>query len=256
MKRRILPYLILIIVMAPSAVWVALDRSVWPWDQAWYGEVSVDLYGALGQGLDVWTEAMRNALPLKPPGIAWLGQWFVPIGLALGRIEIALMASILLCQLGTLALVYRTGRLLAPDRPLIAIVGSLMIGSAPLFVGISHNYVAEPLQTFSVAWVFYIASLPAIRTCSMTCSALCPNQAAAHAANTRLKASAPQSTITAPKARRASGRRERSIQTMPSKPASRQYSGVVVLASIPSAATAISSASNRNRLAQGPRDAM
>jgi hypothetical protein len=157
-RRRIFAHLLLIVILAPSAGWVVLDRSVWPFDQAWYGEVSVDLYAALGDGAKAWMDAMGTALPSKPPGIAWLGQWFVPVGLALGRIETALLASVLLCQFGTLVLVYRTGRLLAPDRPLIAMVGSLMVGASPLFVGMSHNYFAEPLQTFAVAWVFYITS--------------------------------------------------------------------------------------------------
>ena len=30
-------------LLAGSAVWIARDATVWPWDQAWYGEVTINL---------------------------------------------------------------------------------------------------------------------------------------------------------------------------------------------------------------------
>jgi len=156
--RRIGPYGLLAAVLIPSAVWITMDRAVWPWDQAHYGEETVDLYRALSDPAVPWLHEMRNAVGFKPPGIAWLGQWVVPAGKWIGSIETALLGSVLVCQLGTLILVFSMGRRLLPDRPLIAMTGAVLIGAAPLFVGMSHNYLVEPLQTLSVAWVFHIAS--------------------------------------------------------------------------------------------------
>ena len=148
----------LVALVLPSAAWISLDRTVWPFDQAHYGEVTVDLYRALSNPDGQWLEGMRKAVGFKPPGIAWLGQWVVPAGQWGGSIETALLGSVLLCQLGTLILVFSMGRRLLPDRPLIAMTGAVLIAAAPLFVGMSHNYFAEPLQTFAVAWVFHIAT--------------------------------------------------------------------------------------------------
>jgi hypothetical protein len=157
--RRYGGLLLVIILLVPSVVWIARDLSVWPWDQAWYGEVSVELYRTLRDEPARFWETMLAALPAKPPGIAWLGMWFVPLGQRVfGRIEPALMLSILLCQAVTLLLLLRLGRRLAPDRPLVAIVPCIAVAAAPLFVGMSHQYFAEPLQTLAVAWIFCIAA--------------------------------------------------------------------------------------------------
>ena len=48
--RRIAPALFAAALVAPSVVWISLDRSIWPWDPAWYGEVSVDLWATLRHG--------------------------------------------------------------------------------------------------------------------------------------------------------------------------------------------------------------
>ncbi|HVP11549.1 MAG TPA: hypothetical protein VMV94_10220, partial [Phycisphaerae bacterium] len=151
--------LLVIILLAPSVVWIARDRSVWPWDQAWYGEVSVELYRTLRDEPARFWEMMLAALPAKPPGITWLGMWFVPLGQRVfGRIEPALMLSILLCQAVTLLLLLRLGRRLVPGRPLVAMVPCAAVAAAPLFIGMSHQYFAEPLQTLAVAWIFCIAA--------------------------------------------------------------------------------------------------
>src|SRR6266545_2399673 len=79
-----LPYSLLALSLAPSVLWIALDEHVWPWDQAWYGQVTVELYYTLREDPGEWLPAMVHAFGIKAPGTAWLGQWFVPLGALFG----------------------------------------------------------------------------------------------------------------------------------------------------------------------------
>jgi len=54
-------------VLSPSVAWVLEDRRVWPWDQAWYGEVSTDLFYLLTHAPHAWLSAMIGLMPSKPP---------------------------------------------------------------------------------------------------------------------------------------------------------------------------------------------
>jgi hypothetical protein len=156
--RRQSGYLLALALVLPSLIWVLLDRSVWPWDQAWYGEVSVELYCSFRQGLGPWVEAMRGAFGSKAPAVAWFGQWFVPIGQLLGSMDLGLHLSVLICQALTLMLVYRIGQRIAAGNDWITpMAGCLLVGGAPLFVGMSHQYFAEPIQTLAVVWILYAA---------------------------------------------------------------------------------------------------
>ena len=80
-------YALISVLLAPSALWIALDHSVWPWDPSWYGEVSVGLWFWLGHSLRQWCGLMATGLSMKPPGIVWIGQFFVPLGHFSGSIE-------------------------------------------------------------------------------------------------------------------------------------------------------------------------
>ncbi len=83
-------YLMMAALLIPSLFWTSRDHDVWPGDQAWYGEVSVDLWFWLGHSFKRWWGEMINGLYLKPPGIVWLGQFFVPFRGIFGSVEGAL----------------------------------------------------------------------------------------------------------------------------------------------------------------------
>jgi len=150
--------LVILIVMFPSFYWIVNDHHAWLWDQSWYGEVSVDLWFKLTHHFSGWFAAMATAFGSKSPGIAWLGQLFVPVGRAIGSIETGLLLSVLVTQIGSLALFYKAVRELAPGRPLVAAIGILLFACAPLFVGMSHQYVAEALQLFGVTYFYFLAA--------------------------------------------------------------------------------------------------
>jgi hypothetical protein len=150
--RNLLPPVVLALALSPSAVWIALDEHVWPWDQAWYGQVTVELFYTLLLKPREWPAAMIHAFGIKAPGIAWIGQWFVPFGNLVGSIDRVLLVSILLTQLATLWMVFAALRGLSGRNYLIPFAVALNLASLPLFVGLTHQYLVEPLQTFVVAW--------------------------------------------------------------------------------------------------------
>lgn len=156
--KRWLPYLLAILLIAPSLIWVSLDRHVWGVDQAWYGEVSIDLFYTLTHQPANWLAEMMAAFGTKTPAIAWFGQFFVPVGFLLGSTDAGLLVSVLVVQAVSLVLMFRTVQHLWPGRTLIAMAAAVSMASAPLFVGMSHQYFVEPLQLLAVVWFILIMS--------------------------------------------------------------------------------------------------
>jgi hypothetical protein len=145
-------------VISPSLIWIALDKSVWTWDPALYGKNAVELFFNLIYRPIDWIFQMIDALAGAAPGVSWFGQFFVPVGYLLGSIDVGLLLSIWMTQVLTLMLMYRSVWELSDHNQLVSVTGSLVIGSAPLFVGMSHQYFAEPLQVLGVAWFVMIMS--------------------------------------------------------------------------------------------------
>ncbi|MEX2556620.1 MAG: glycosyltransferase family 39 protein [Actinomycetota bacterium] len=168
--RRWLPLWLPVALVAPSLVWIALDRSIWPWDPAWYGTVSVDLWATLSTDPVHWPGSMTHAFGLKPPAVAWLGQLFVPLGETLGEDARALLLSIVVCQAASLSLVYLAVRRL--DGTPAAVLATLLVGASPLFVSLSHEYFAEPAQTVAVTWLLLILAGAAYSPASLTLAQL------------------------------------------------------------------------------------
>ena len=143
--------------LAPNVLWIARVRTPWPWDQAWYGEVSVDLWFNLTHSILDWGRTMLTGINMKPPGIVWLGQLFVPFGWLCGSIETALLFSVLLTQAVTLYLVFQIGRTITPASYAVPAVGVSVVAAAQAFVGLSHQFFVEPLQALAIAWIILIA---------------------------------------------------------------------------------------------------
>jgi len=145
-------------VILPSLIWIVLDKSVWTWDPALYGKNSVELFFDLIYAPTDWISHMLNVLRGAAPGVSWFGQFFVPLGYLLGSIDVGLLLSIWVTQAFTLILMYRSVWELSGNNLLVTITGCVLIASAPLFVGMSHQYFAEPLQLLGVAWFLMIMS--------------------------------------------------------------------------------------------------
>lgn len=155
--RLLWVYPLVCVLLAPSLLWIIQDRRVWPWDQAWYGEVSVNLWFWLTHSPVGWARTLIEGLNSKPPGIVWLGQLFVPLRI-FGSVEEALLLSILLTQFTVLLLLFGIGRTISPKSYLIPAAGVMFAASGQLFIGLSHQYFVEPLQCAAVAWMLFIAA--------------------------------------------------------------------------------------------------
>jgi hypothetical protein len=151
-------YLLPIAVISPSLIWIVLDKSVWTWDPALYGKNSVELFFDLIYAPTDWISHMLDVLRGAAPGVSWFGQFFVPLGYLLGSIDVGLLSSIWVTQAFTLILMYRSVWELSGNNQLVTITGCVLFASAPLFVGMSHQYFAEPLQVLGVAWFVMIMS--------------------------------------------------------------------------------------------------
>ncbi|MGH7846107.1 MAG: hypothetical protein ACREQW_13185 [Candidatus Binatia bacterium] len=156
--KPLLAYLVPVALISPSVLWIALDESVWHWDQAFYGRSSVELFHVLVHEPTDWISRMLDVLHWKAPGVAWLGQFFVPLGGLVGSIDVALMLSILVTQLLTLVFMYRSILELSSQDQLLAVTGCLLSVSGPLFIGMAHQYLTEPLQLLAVTWLVLIMS--------------------------------------------------------------------------------------------------
>ena len=82
-KNHISSYFFSIIIplllILPIAIYVFLDNSAWLWDQALYGERSIDLYKSLRRDSFLqYINLFFNIMTVKAPAICWLGQFFVP----------------------------------------------------------------------------------------------------------------------------------------------------------------------------------
>jgi len=144
-------------LLAPSLIWSLLDRGVWTWDPALYARLAVELWNSLAQRPLQWPAHGLWITHRQPPGIAWLGQLFVPIGAALGGVDRGLHVLILLAQGSSLVSVARAVRHLGGTAAQAAL-GMLALASAPLFIGMSHQFFVEPLQCAAVAWALAAAA--------------------------------------------------------------------------------------------------
>ena len=100
-------FLVLFAAVLPNIIWSVIDKTAWPWDQAWYAKYSVELFFTLIYSPSEWIPAMLNAFGRQAPGIAWAGQFFVPVGLLTGSIDTGLLLSIVCAQIIALFLMAR-----------------------------------------------------------------------------------------------------------------------------------------------------
>ena len=88
--KPLLVYLVPVALIS-SLIWIALDKSVWMWDEAIYGKHSVELFYTLSHSPKRWLRLMLNILHEQAPGVSWLGQFFVPLGYLVGSIDAGLL---------------------------------------------------------------------------------------------------------------------------------------------------------------------
>jgi hypothetical protein len=156
LRGILVPALVGLVLVTPSFAWVAIDRTIWAWDESYYGTASIDLWATLRLTQRAWWHAMTHVFVIWPPAIAWIGQFFVPLGGVLGSDQVALLLGNNVALAFALALLYGAGLRLADGRWLPALTGALAAAGAPLLVNLSHFYLVEPIQILAVVWVLFV----------------------------------------------------------------------------------------------------
>src|ERR1700730_14492993 len=165
---RRLPNLLLLFALIAFAgsclAWVLMDQSVWPRDEAFYGDFTLQVWAG-------WLDAMFHPLfGLMPPLIVWTGQFFVPLRHLTGDFESALLLLNVAASCGALTLIYFISRNITRDR-VAALIGMLVCASSPLFVAMTLLYRVEAVQSLTVAVMMFAAWQAArLSTVSMTAS--------------------------------------------------------------------------------------
>lgn len=165
------------LLVAPSLLWLAWDRTPWRTDQAWYGEVAVDLWWTLTRQPGNWWGLMMGAFGIKAPAISWLGQFLVPLGQWMGNVDDALLLLPCAAALSTVHLWFGIGcTLWSGDARGGWICAGLGAGS-PLFIGLSHQFFVETLQLLGVTGIYWLAlhgpAMPRLRLALRGVLAVC-----------------------------------------------------------------------------------
>jgi hypothetical protein len=143
-------------LVLPGFIWACLDQRVWPWDQAQYGEYTLKTLAEFRLGIAPGIASLNAQLSFKAPGVTWIGVPYALLAPVFGRVEPALLFATLTWQAVTLFACGWSAYLVSRSR-LVAFAVTALLGSAPLFVGMSHQYLVEPLQTMAVALCFLLA---------------------------------------------------------------------------------------------------
>src|SRR4051812_5758572 len=80
-------YLLSVVLLAPTLVWILRDTSAWGGDQSQYGFATLELFHTLTTAPLEWPARMLDVLP-KPSGLIWLGQVFLPLAFLIPSINV------------------------------------------------------------------------------------------------------------------------------------------------------------------------
>jgi hypothetical protein len=144
------------VLVLPSLVWCLVDRSVWWWDQAFYGDGSVRTWVMLRLGAGAWLSAMIHALAGAPPLIVWVGHLLVPLRRLTGQFESALLLTNIVADVIVLWLVNAVTRELGA-RPLERAAAILCCGGSGIFIAPCHQFLVETVTGAAAAFAIYVA---------------------------------------------------------------------------------------------------
>jgi hypothetical protein len=102
--------LVAVVLLAPTAVWIFRDARVWPWDQAYYGTLALQIRYALHDGALAWLSAFLAVPDSRAPLLPWLAQATMPFTRVFGDPERALWLANVATGGITLGLVYSASR--------------------------------------------------------------------------------------------------------------------------------------------------
>lgn len=145
-------------LIAPSLVWACIRNEIFAWDQAAYADNSIELWYTLAHHARLWPDRMFSVVwGQRPPAIAWIGQFFVPLGQFIHSIDCALLLSIVVTQFCTILLLISIGRELNKSHRVIWLLPAVIVASTNMFVAASAEYLVEPIQLLSTVFMYWVA---------------------------------------------------------------------------------------------------
>jgi len=127
-----------------------MDRQIWTWDLAWYGEQSLRLFHSnFLKILDVGE--------VKAPGLMWLGA--VSLGVLRGvQTETALLVIPMLGIILSAFLIYSSISRFSSKDSAAPFLGALILLGSPLAFGMGTHFFTEALQIFSVSMAIHLSN--------------------------------------------------------------------------------------------------
>jgi hypothetical protein len=144
------------VLVAPVAARVLLDCAPFGGDQSQYASAAASLYAALLNDPATWFGGMLDTMRFKPPGLPWVGQFFLPLTAVGLPVDKALLASIVTALLIALIMLGQAARVFSlGSRALLVGVLALTAGT-PLLQNAATQYMTEVPQFLVVCWFLLI----------------------------------------------------------------------------------------------------
>ena len=141
---RTLKWVFVIFLLAPLDYWLFVDRTVLPWDQAYYADMSIRISATFFRSIPDGLRLAANPLPERTPGLAWLGSLFAPLGtLSSNPAHGVLLLTLILSHLNLLLLWTFLERNSYSSAVSALVVAFAACGS--LFIGLGQTFFTEPL---------------------------------------------------------------------------------------------------------------
>ncbi len=144
------------LLMMPALAWLWLDHAVWDWDCAEYGYFGIDLWQTLRTQPKLFPWMFFHGVGPKAPLMIWMGGMLMPFRHVLGGVQGVFMGLVLLFQGGSLLFTWRCVLEVSRSKRMAWMV-TILFSGMPLFAGLSHFYMTEPMQLFAVWLVWLIA---------------------------------------------------------------------------------------------------
>jgi hypothetical protein len=157
--KKLLPGIVVLGFLTAIFAIERADRHPYCGDASEYALQCVRLSYSLLHTPVSWLSDMVHVMPNKPPGLIWIGQFFVPLEACLGSIDKALLLCIgILISLSAI-LIYVHIKSAEGTSSWGALAGMLFLMSSPMLLTASFTFLVEPFQLFCVTIFLALMSL-------------------------------------------------------------------------------------------------
>jgi hypothetical protein len=152
---KLIKAIVLAVLILPNLFYILINKRLFSSDDATYGKASIDLYLTLiNQPLE-WFIKIFTVHGWRPPLPYIIGEFFVPLGHALGSINLGFLLSVLILSFLCLWSLWNIVQKLY-GNPYISFVGCLAMASTPLFMAQSRIFMLEIPQMLLVLWFIHL----------------------------------------------------------------------------------------------------